>query len=189
MSAASLPPDSGAYVRISFRKWDESPHWTSGEGAIYLGEDECGWWLGWPAGTRYTRPGLEFDSDGLQVGCFPRDRWHSATFFGVDTVPQRLYIDVATPAQWAVGADGVVEIRSIDLDLDVIERWDGEVILDDEDEFEEHRVDLCYPTDVIEAALTESQRLLTEVRGGDPRFSEELAEHWRGEYRRLTGSD
>ena len=35
----------------------------------------------------------------------------------------------------------------VDLDLDVIRMRDGRIILDDEDEFEEHQVRYAYPPD------------------------------------------
>lgn len=40
----------------------------------------------------------------------------------------------------------------VDLDLDVILGRDGSLVLDDEDEFDKHRVTLDYPADVVARA-------------------------------------
>lgn len=77
---------------------------------------------------------------------------------------------------------GVGSVRAIDLDLDVIRFHDGSVVIDDEEEFTEHRKLYGYPADVVElaertcrdvaAGLTartapwddETQRWLAEIR-------------------------
>ena len=65
--------------------------------------------------------------------------WHA------DWRPRMHYVNIATPAAWDDGT-----LRFIDLDLDVIWHADsGEVILDDEDEFELHQVRFGYPSDLI----------------------------------------
>ena len=52
----------------------------------------------------------------------------------------------ATPATWHDGT-----VRCVDLDLDVIWRAStGEVLLDDEDEFELHQARFGYPAELIE---------------------------------------
>jgi protein associated with RNAse G/E len=55
-------------------------------------------------------------------------------------------VNIATPAVWHDGT-----LRFVDLDLDVIWSADsGEILLDDEDEFELHQVRFGYPSDLIE---------------------------------------
>lgn len=174
-------------MRIRYRKHSGGAHWVSGPGPIYLGEDGWGRWFGWPDSTEFTRPGARFISSGVQVGCYPRDRWHCVAFH----VPHpgaayRLYVDVATAGEWERGADGLPEITCVDLDLDVLQFFDGTVLLDDEDEFAEHRVALQYPPDLVNRAEQEAIRLLTEIRAEDPRFAESLAERWREEFARLS---
>ena len=181
-----LPPEPGAPVRIRFEKYGGRPHWVSGAGPLHLGADEWGQWFGWPEGTHFARPGLEFDSSGLQIGCYPHDRWHSVAFHAPHSrIRLRLYIDVATPARWRHGPDGLPEITCTALDLDVIERTGGEIILDDEDEFLEHSELFGYPDDLIDGARREADLLMAEVADGPPRFSEELAESWRETFHRL----
>lgn len=75
--------------------------------------------------------------------------WHA------DWRPRNHYINVATPATWAAG-----QLQFIDLDLDVIWRSQtGEVLLDDEDEFELHQVRFGYPA----ALIAECRRASAEV--------------------------
>ena len=169
-------------MRVRFRKWGGGAHWSAD--VLWLGEDEHGWWAGWPPGTRWTRPGMEFTSHGRQVGLFPRDRGFAATFY--EPVPEyryRLYVDVATTPTLTVSGVAAGELTAVDLDLDVIERFDGGVFVDDEDEFAEHQVAYGYPSDVVAAAEAERDRLLREVGDGAAHFRESLAEHWRS---RLT---
>ena len=65
----------------------------------------------------------------------------------------------------------------VDLDLDVIRLRDGTVLLDDEDEFAEHRVLYGYPEDVVERALATSRDLLESVRERRPPFGP-IPEKW-----------
>lgn len=76
--------------------------------------------------------------------------WHA------DWRPRNHYINVATPATWAGG-----QLQFIDLDLDVIWRSQtGEVLLDDEDEFEVHQVRFGYPADLIEQCRRASAEVI-----------------------------
>lgn len=88
----------------------------------------------------------------------PRDGWWTASF---NALPNKveIYCDIATVPRWSDG-----EVTMIDLDLDVIRMRDGRVILDDEDEFEEHQVRYAYPPDVIENARITAARLMEAVR-------------------------
>lgn len=63
-----------------------------------------------------------------------------------DWQPRLHYINIATPATWQAG-----QLHFVDMDLDVIWRTaSGEVILDDEDEFELHQQRFAYPAELIE---------------------------------------
>jgi uncharacterized protein len=64
-----------------------------------------------------------------------------------DWVPQSHYVNVATPATW-----NNTTIQFVDLDLDVIWRNDGSLILDDEDEFELHCQSFGYPETLVHEA-------------------------------------
>jgi predicted RNA-binding protein associated with RNAse of E/G family len=81
--------------------------------------------------------------------------------------PKHLYVDIATGTDWA---DGIV--RYVDLDLDLILRHGSTTVeLDDEDEFETHRVRWNYPEALVKecwAAVEEVRRLL---KAGDEPFA------------------
>ena len=125
-------------------KWGNRPHWQME--AILLGSDEHGDWLGFRRGTTMSRPGREFVSVNDQVGLVPYRSGWMATFHGAGG-EVRTYVDITTVPAW----DGNV-VRAVDLDLDVVERIDGSVHVDDEDEFADHRVRFGYPQRVVELA-------------------------------------
>ena len=131
-------------VRVVYRKYDERLHWH--QWMEYLGEDQYGVWLG----ARPTRCRSGFRARGVQpqahVQLFPRDRWFTA-IFNDEPRSTEIYCDVTTPVEFS---DDVVTM--VDLDLDVIRKRDGLVIVDDEDEFAEHQVQFGYPAEVIAQA-------------------------------------
>lgn len=141
-------------VDIDFRKWDGSAHYRFA--ADRLGADAAGTWLGVRAGTPFTgpRPG-NYQRSFLML--IPTDQWWVATWGFSEEL--ELYVDVATPAVWA--ADD--HMTTIDLDLDVIRYRDGRVVLDDEEEFEKHRVLYSYPDDLVQTATSTARRLLDAV--------------------------
>lgn len=166
-----MPP---RHVRIQMTKWGDRPHWRFD--GTWLGEDEHGQWIGFPAGTHHSRPGMEVESRVDSVTLAPHDGWFMATFQAPGNWCE-VYVDIATPPVW----DGDV-VTSTDLDLDVvrlapvrIEEWTppgitapgGGVWLDDEDEFEEHRVEYGYPQDVVDAARASAEALMSAVRAGE----------------------
>lgn len=74
--------------------------------------------------------------------------------WAADWRPHSYYINIATPATWDADA-----LHFIDLDLDVIWKFDGTLILDDEDEFLLHKDRFGYPPALVE----ESWRSRDEV--------------------------
>ena len=168
-----MPHSPGDPIRVEMTKWGDRPHWEFD--GTWLGSDEHGEWLGFPAGTPHARPGMAFDSQVDTVTLVPRDAYWVATFHRPG-IWCDLYIDVSTPATW----DGDV-LRTVDLDLDVIRMSSttpesakplgltaglGEVFIDDEDEFLEHQVAYGYPADVIAAARASADDLLASVQAG-----------------------
>src|SRR5690349_4834447 len=113
-------------------KWGDRPHWHIP--GRWLGSDEHGDWIGIPAGTLMARPGVEVVSEFDQVGLVPApgpdlERAFLATFHAA---PSHIwvYVDMTTPPVWDEGV-----VRAVDLDLDVIRGREGDVVVDDEDEF------------------------------------------------------
>jgi uncharacterized protein len=137
-------------VDLVLRKYDGRPHRQVT--ARLLGEDEYGTWLATPRGTEVsyhygTRPTGRTRNDAVRL--LPDGGWWMAMFLA-EPDPREVYCDVITPARWT----GPHEITVIDLDIDVIRRRAGRrVEVEDEDEFEEHRVSLGYPDDIVAGAL------------------------------------
>lgn len=152
----------GAEVTCLITKWGGGRHWEYA--GRWLGSDACGDWLGFVAGTTFTRPGAEYVAPYDQVGLVPAEQHWLATFHA-DPSPVAVYVDIATPATW----DGPT-LRAIDLDLDVIRGRTGRVWVDDEDEFAEHRVSLDYPAPLVADALASCVRIEAALLAGEPPF-------------------
>src|SRR4051794_31219862 len=159
----------GDRVRVEMEKWGGRPHWRFD--ATWLGMDGPGEWVGVPAGTPMSRPGMGLGSGNDQGGVVPSldlpedERWWLATFHAPDAPRVSVYVDMTTPPRW----DEAV-LRTVDLDLDVIRLVGGEVLVDDEDEFAEHQVELGYPRDVVALAEASRDRMHAAVRHQHPPF-------------------
>jgi hypothetical protein len=162
-----VPP---VIVDVDFRKWGDRKHWQFK--ATLLGTDEFGTWLGGLPPIAYTGPRGDGSFEHAFVQLFPRSEWWVAVWDATGDL--ELYVDIATPPRWPA-AD---HVTMIDLDLDVYRRRDGSVHLDDEDEFEEHRVLYSYPDDVVERAVATARDLMEAVGEGRPPFGP-LPEEWR----------
>lgn len=143
-------------VLVDFRKWGGGEHWAFR--LERLGEDEHGVWLGGRPGNvtvRSPRGAHEFKTHHLML--IPRGTWWVASF---NEPPTRsaIYVDVTTPPVW----DGDV-VTMTDLDLDVILGRDGAAFLEDEDEFEEHRIAFGYPDDVVTTARATADAVLDAI--------------------------
>lgn len=173
--------DAGAPVRLTFTKWGDQPHWD-GAGLTYAGQDDHGHWLVTEEGTEFSRPGAAFATHGRQVTLLPGcERWFAATFYEpVGGYQWRVYVDICTPPAVHVLADGSVVVGCVDLDLDVVQGFDGTVGVEDEDEFAEHRGRYGYPPEVVSAAEAECRRVAAELRSSAPWTREEVVAGWRG---------
>jgi hypothetical protein len=157
----------GDAVRLELTKWGALPHWEMD--AVYLGADAAGDWIGFPLGTEMARPGMSITTSNEQVGLVPAagtavGRAWLATFHGPGGIVWT-YVDMTTVPEW----DGRT-IRAVDLDLDVVEGLDRVVFVDDQDEFDEHRVKFAYPRDVVDLATATRDVVLTAVKGKLPPF-------------------
>ena len=93
------------------------------------------------------------------VELYFEDRWYNVWHVR-DGTTELWYCNVALPATF----DGQT-LRWVDLDIDVRCYRDGAPEVLDEDEFEQHRVELGYPAEVVERALAardEALRLAQE---------------------------
>jgi hypothetical protein len=148
-------------------KWGNRPHWEFD--GVYLGRDEHGDWLGFTAGTLMARPGMEVRPPNDQVGLVPADgpdqgRSWLATFHAPGGIVQT-YVDMTTPPYWEDHT-----VHAVDLDLDVIKSLEGEVFVDDQDEFDLHRVQHAYPDDVVSLATSTRDLVLAGMRDQQPPF-------------------
>jgi hypothetical protein len=161
-------------VRVVFSKWGGRPHYEFD--TVLLGEDEHGAWLGEPAGTLVSRPGVTFETDQHQVLLLPRDAPFVAGFYAPGgSAHCSVYVDISTVPVWRDGA-----VHAVDLDLDVVKAWSGRVWVDDEDEFAEHRVRYGYPDDIVALACRSCDAVLAAVRAGDPPYDGTAAGLWLG---------
>jgi protein associated with RNAse G/E len=150
-----------AEVRLEVGKYDGSPHWS--QRLVRLGEDEYGLWLGSPAGGTWKRAnGRVYTNRHAQVLNCNAGRWWTATFNAAPAVTE-IYVDVSAPAAIE---DGVV--RLVDLDLDVRRLRDGTVRIEDEDEFDDHRMRYGYPADVVASARAAADWLLANISSAEP---------------------
>ena len=141
-----------------------------------IGEDRHGAWL-WAAAGTVLRRGSDKTirvEEGF-VKVITPGRWWTAVWnvgpgFGDRSI--QIYVDVITPAVWEGDT-----VRMVDLDLDVIRRRDGTVEVDDEDEFDEHRVLFGYPEHVVDKARTETARLALAMERREEPFGS-VGERW-----------
>lgn len=195
-TAVPLPrdlPRAGDLVVARNRKWDGSAHWVVP--GVHLGEDEHGWWIYQGRGEFISRPGMALHTLTDAVLLVPREGAFAATFYDDDNPGEfRVYVDLAWDLSWRRVRDapgdgaGVVEFHMVDMDLDVIRSAVHGVFVDDEDEFEEHRVSMEYPAALVEAVRDECARLHEAVRDGLGPFGG-VADEWLARGRRSHRED
>jgi uncharacterized protein len=142
-------------VEMRFTKWGGKLHWHYP--VEPLGRDRHGWWLAGPEGTFFQRGDEEpIPRPHDYVLLVPADgEWIATWNAASDT---EIYVDVSTRPVLRPGL-----IEAVDLDLDVIRRRDGRVLLLDEDEFAEHQVLYGYPPEVVDRARATAADLLARV--------------------------
>jgi len=173
----------GEPVEVRFGKWGGGPHWAFD--LVYLGADEFGQWAGGPAGLPMARPGWSTTADTDGVLCFAHVSGFVATINADagDPTAVEVYVDISTPPVWNRDPDtGIAQVRMIDLDLDVVRRFDGTLFIDDEDEFAEHQVSLGYPAAVVAAAQRDCGAVFDTVRRDAGPYGE-VARRWLAGYR------
>lgn len=169
MTSPTAADPIGSPVHADYRKWDGSPHWQS-HGAL-LGVDAHGVWVGFPAGTHFERPGAAFDLSRDSVSLFP-DAGFTPAFNDRTGRPEEVevYVDITTPPVWFRSGDGGWRVTMVDLDLDVVQRANGYVFVDDEDEFVDHQREFGYPADIVSGAEADARAVFAAVRDGDGAF-------------------
>lgn len=145
-------------VRLRFHKYDGSLHWHAT--LRRLGEDGHGTWLG---GTRHT-PWRRGSAPAVfqttpTVTLVPHGGAWITRFYAPPNWTA-LYVDVVDRPVWTAPD----EVSAVDLDLDVIrDPATAAAVLLDEDEFEQRRVGLGYPADLVAAARRTAAELAAAV--------------------------
>lgn len=153
---------SGDPVRVVKTKWDGRLHATFT--GVLLGWDQHGGWVGARAGTSCWRRTGAFVAQSDWVTVVPAAPWQ-AGFYDPAEQSTGIYVDVTTGAVWSRH-----QVRTVDLDLDVVRLVDGRVLVDDEDEFEAHRAAYGYPESLVAQARHTCQDVLDAVRSCRPPF-------------------
>jgi predicted RNA-binding protein associated with RNAse of E/G family len=157
-------------IRIQTLKWPDREHWSFE--VRRLGEDEFGTWVHAPSSTEVRRGSEEpFALGAGFVGLIPMDEWWIVEFYP-DHPEITVYVNIGTPPEW----DGS-RLTQVDLDLDVVRRLDGTVEIIDEDEFEEHRITLGYPDELIVRAREAADKVERLMKDGVEPFGR-AAEEW-----------
>ena len=163
-------PQPGTRLLFRWRKWDDSPHWI--HECVYLGSDRWGDWFGQLPGWGSSRPGRTFAPQHPNVTLLPPSgEW----VFTRNAAPQRTrtYIDLAWDARWQDGGP-----TGIDMDLDVVDRLDAGIYIDDRDEWDEHRVAFGYPLDIVERLETVALDLERRVSAREAPFDDATPGGW-----------
>ena len=177
-------PASGTEIVFQWRKWDGSPHWR--HECVYLGADAWGDWVGQPTGWGSERPARSFTAPGPNVTLVPPSGDFALTVNRDHPKGMRIYIDLAwdlraVAAQDPEASTGGVPVlfTGIDMDLDVV-RVEGErgTWIDDEDEWDEHRVLYGYPAEVQRRLEALAAELEQRVRAQVPPFDDATADAW-----------
>lgn len=154
---------------VRYGKWGGGKHYEFT--MARLGADEHGVWLGAPEGTTIRRPGQTFRSSTEWVICFARDAGWTASFYPHDRHDIATYVDITTVPEWSRDDGHARNIVSmVDLDLDVVLRTGGQLLIDDEDEFEEHRHSLDYPAEIVTLARTTTTAVSAAIAAGREPF-------------------
>ncbi len=159
-------------VTVQFLKNPDTIHW--GFEASFLGEDEYGKWIAVPEGSKRWKGEYQaHPTRSNAVFCAPHRGWWHLHYNGPHTANYTMFVDINTPPRWL----GENRYEMIDLDLDVGMTHDGEIVVEDEDEFALHQVQLEYTPEMITRARQATDDIVNALTGrAEPFF--EVAEAW-----------
>jgi hypothetical protein len=170
----------GETVLVRYGKWGGGRHYEFSMSR--LGEDEHGVWLGAPAGTTISRPGYKFAASVEWVSCYPRESGWTAAFHPLDRHDIATYVHITTVPEWSRDDDhGSDVVSMVDLDLDVVLLVNGELLIDDEDEFAHHRQSLGYPEDIVTLAESTAATVFDAIAGDVEPFAS-VGQLWLADY-------
>ena len=136
----------GDHLPVVSTKYDGSLHYRYALAVVSQGDGELRAWgaAGFPMES--YRGSYLATRHALHIHWTDRD-YNLLVMWHPDWAPHEHYVNVALPSSWDDGT-----LRFVDLDLDLIWRAGGPVVLDDEDEFDEHRLRFAYPPELVERA-------------------------------------
>ena len=141
-------------------------HWR--HDMIRLGEDEHGVWLGGaPYATLQRGHEPERSYPHAFVQMISVDQWWTLIHNDASQPTVQHYVDIITRPVW----ESPNLVTMIDLDLDVIQRPDGSVYVDDEDEFKDHLVAHAYPPQIIDKARMTTAEVVLAIEAGKEPFA------------------
>ena len=147
-------------IRVHSTKFNGSKHYRFAAGVVDASADCIRVYF--PPGTTLDsyRGRLTSISHNLRL-YWPDRYWNLSVRWRPDGSLEDYYVNIATPASWSDQ-----QIDWVDLDLDLILSPDAaEPLLDDEDEFERHRVAWNYPADLVRTChdtVDKVRRLMAE---------------------------
>lgn len=181
-------PDTevGSSVHVDTRKWVDgstnvtAEHWQVP--AHWLGVDEHGIWLGLSTGAISAKPTWSFPFPYPHVKLITDTGW-SANICRPPSGQRAavVYADMITYPEWTA-VDAGHRVTMIDLDLDVISWNDGSIMIDDEDEFEDHQSRCRYPAEAITLAREACAEVENLLRQGSEPFNQ-VADRWLAQVR------
>jgi uncharacterized protein len=168
----------GRTVHVRYGKWGGGRHYEFA--MSWLGEDEHGVWLGAPPQTKIWRPGATFPSSTEWVTCFARAAGWTASFYPREGHDIAAYVDITTVPAWSRDSELDV-VAMVDLDLDVVLGVDETLLIDDEDEFEEHRQSLDYPAEIVSLARSTTAAVFATMSAREEPYGR-VGQRWLAGY-------
>ena len=153
-------------ITICSTKYDGSLHWRYE--AQLLESHDWGWISFVPEGEPVeTHKGTWLNLHPL-LRWHWRERWWDAVLvFKDDGTWLEWYCNIITPPRWEQN-----ELRFQDLDLDVVWHHARGLQIIDADEFEQHAVQMAYPSSLIQKAWRTAQEVRRTIERGEWRFGE-----------------
>lgn len=158
-------------VHVNQRKWPDSPHWHFD--AERIGEDYHGVWLFVDAATVMQRGTEQPRPAGIDMVILVPNTDPWMVEFYRDHPTDAVYVNIGSVPEWEESM-----VTQIDLDLDVIRKTDGTVVIVDEDEFAEHQVALAYPPAIVQLARQASDRAARLLEEGNEPFAAAADQWW-----------
>lgn len=159
----------GDLVVARNRKFNGKAHWVVP--GKYLGSDDFGHWIYQGAGSFVSRPDAAFFAESDAVLLVPHQGDWVATYYNPPKPSNtRIYVDLAAELGWKRIRPTTYEFHMIDMDLDVIQRGNGQSFIDDEDEFLAHSAQMNYPRELIEATEAQCAQIFEAVSSGQKPF-------------------